>query len=92
MAVDRRLQKAAVAVGVLSLGLVCGWVNTHLEQPLFQMSIPVVLYLIVCPLGQVCGNGRPSVPKQGMKLNDGLLFSGREFSSLDVWPEVISPP
>ena len=35
------------------------WIKTHLDQPLLEVSVPIVLYLIVSPLGQVCSNGRP---------------------------------
>lgn len=43
--------------GVVQLRLVGGGIYTHLQELLLQVGVPIVLNLIVSPLGQVRGNG-----------------------------------
>lgn len=31
------------------------------------------------------------VPQEGMELNDSLFFLQAELSSLNIWPEIVSP-
>lgn len=41
-------------------GFVCHWIDTHLHQPLLQVRVPVIFYLVVGAPWQMGCNRRPS--------------------------------
>ena len=44
--------------------LMSRWIKAHFDEPLLEVRVPVILYLVVSPLGQVCSNGRPPAKKR----------------------------
>lgn len=63
----------------------------HPFQLLFQVGVPIVLYIVIRSLWKVGSYGCPSVAQKSLEVNYHLLFMIGEVATLDAWAEVISP-